>query len=101
MNAMWPLPCVNPSYTDDRELAYEQERCAKWRTWAESDPDLDKPTRAAYLHWVEYCESQNARGRKELDTKEKQRRHEEYLERQAQQEERVSRIQVHKPKERF
>ena len=101
MNAMWPLPCVNPSYTSEEELAYERKRCATWRAWAESDPQLDDRTRAAYLHWVEYCEYQNAEGEKELTLKTRERRHQEYLQRQAEQSQRVAQIHVHKPSGRF
>jgi len=96
MEAMWPLPCVNPSYCTREELDRERERCEKWRTWI-SQADLANDVRYHYLEWVRYCEHQNARGEHELVAQTRQKRQLEYEQRQAELGRKVAAITIPKP----
>jgi hypothetical protein len=101
LKAMQPLPCVNPGYTNSEQLEYQRRRCVKWRTWAESAELLDERTRLAYLHWIEYCEYQNARGEEELKTGRREKEYQEYLVRRRAEEHRTARIKVATPVVKF
>lgn len=96
LDAIFPLPCVIPSYTDRRELDHEKERATKLRQWV-ATADLDPLVRRAYVEWLDYCDFQNTEGEKELVLKTRERRMAEYDAEKKAQAERVAKIIVPKP----
>lgn len=99
MEAMWPLPEVNPCMTtmaDLPRIEAARAKCAKWKEWA-ATADIDTRTRKAYLRWVRYCEDKNDRAEEEARFGYQRKRHQEYLERERSKRERVAKITVPAP----
>lgn len=101
MEAMWPLPAVNPSYCTEQELQHQRARADKWRQWIEAQTDLDRDTLRHYKEWLAYCDYQNDKGATELVLQTRRKSMEEYDQRQREQRERVSRITIPKPVVKF
>ncbi len=104
LNAMWPLPRVIPCAIDERDLPKLREakaKCAKWREWAEAESSLDARTRAAYLKWIAFCESDNARAELMIATDEWRIRMDAYDKKRREKQERVARISIMRPPVKF
>jgi hypothetical protein len=69
LDALWPLPRVLPGpwEIDRNELDQADRGCIELRKWVNRQ-HLSPELREAYLHWVDFAESDNRRARIELET---------------------------------